>query len=113
MVLNSEHLPLQVPILEVPPDKLRGWLEKQRLRGRRLVGLEQTAESVSLSDFTFAPGTVLLLGTEKTGIPLEILQMLDATVEIPQLGIIRSLNAHVSGAIALYEYTQQMARMKA
>lgn len=37
------------------------------------------------------------------------LQMLDATVEIPQQGVIRSLNAHVSGGIAMYEYTRQLA----
>jgi tRNA guanosine-2'-O-methyltransferase len=36
-----------------------------------------------------------------------VLQLLDATLEIPQLGVIRSLNVHVSGAIALYEYTRQ------
>jgi tRNA G18 (ribose-2'-O)-methylase SpoU len=38
---------------------------------------------------------------------LQVLQLLDACVEIPQLGMIRSLNVHVSGAIALYEYTMQ------
>lgn len=36
--------------------------------------------------------------------------MLDATVEIPQLGVVRSLNVHVSGALAVYEYTRQRAR---
>ena len=36
-----------------------------------------------------------------------MLGLLDATVEIPQLGVVRSLNVHVSGAIALYEYTRQ------
>lgn len=35
------------------------------------------------------------------------LQMLDATIEIPQVGVIRSLNAHVSGAVALYEHQRQ------
>lgn len=34
-------------------------------------------------------------------------QLLDATVEIPQHGLIRSLNAHVSGAIGMYEYGRQ------
>lgn len=32
----------------------------------------------------------------------------DICVEIPQLGIIRSLNVHVSGAICIWEYTKQM-----
>ena len=41
------------------------------------------------------------------GIPAHLLALLDATVEIPQLGVIRSLNVHVSGAIAVYSYSQQ------
>lgn len=72
-----------------------------------LVGLEQTAESTQLPAFRFPPKSVLVLGREKEGIPPEIISVLDATVEIPQLGVIRSLNVHVSGAIAMYEYTKQ------
>ena len=30
--------------------------------------------------------------------------MLDVCIEIPQLGIIRSLKVHVSGSILLWEY---------
>ena len=51
--------------------------------------------------------TVLVLGQEREGIPAAILDILDGTIEIPQLGLVRSLNVHVSGAIALYEYTRQ------
>ena len=51
--------------------------------------------------------TILLLGREKEGIPVELLQAVDQCVEIPQLGIIRSLNVHVSGAIAIWEVTKQ------
>ncbi|KAI7980638.1 putative methyltransferase TARBP1 [Camellia lanceoleosa] len=50
---------------------------------------------------------VLVLGREKEGIPAEIIHILDACIEIPQLGVVRSLNVHVSGAIALWEYTRQ------
>lgn len=50
---------------------------------------------------------MLVLGREKEGIPIDIIQMLHACVEIPQLGVIRSLNVHVSGAIAIWEYTRQ------
>lgn len=34
-------------------------------------------------------------------------QALDCCVEIPQGGVVRSLNVHVSGAIAVYEYTRR------
>jgi tRNA guanosine-2'-O-methyltransferase len=69
--------------------------------------LEQTDESTSLPDFKFPDKTILVLGAEKQGIPVPVLRLLDATVEIPQLGVIRSLNVHVSSAIALYSFIAQ------
>lgn len=44
---------------------------------------------------------------EREGIPPELLQQLDVCVEIPQQGIIRSLNVHVSGALLIWEYARQ------
>lgn len=43
-------------------------------------------------------------------IPVEFLSVVDQCIEIPQLGIIRSLNVHVTGAIAIWKYTEQMLR---
>ena len=61
-----------------------------------------------MTDFEFPHRpTVLLLGKEKEGIPVEFLQAVDKCVEIPQLGIIRSLNVHVTGALAIWEFTRQ------
>ncbi len=53
---------------------------------------------------------MLLLGREKDGIPVDYLGLLDDCIEIPQFGIIRSLNVHVSGAITLWEYTKQQIK---
>lgn len=78
-----------------------------RDEGYALVGVEQTSESVSLPDYAFKRRTVLLLGAEVEGIPAHLLQLLDACVEIPQSGLLRSLNVHVSGAIAVYEHARQ------
>ncbi|PRW33151.1 methyltransferase TARBP1 [Chlorella sorokiniana] len=96
-----------VPLQEVPEAALAPWLRRQAADGWALVGLEQTAESVPLQDFGFPSRAVLVLGREKEGIPADILALLHHTVEIPQLGLIRSLNVHVSGAIGMYEYTRQ------
>lgn len=63
--------------------------------------------TLCVQDFRFPQRTVLVLGREKEGIPADVLAVLHHTVEIPQLGVVRSLNVHVSGAIALYEYTRQ------
>ncbi|CAN0842679.1 Probable methyltransferase TARBP1 [Linum grandiflorum] len=96
-----------VPIMEVPVQSVKQFLEKKKREGFSLLGLEQTANSMPLDQFEFPKKTVLVLGREKEGIPVDIIHLLDACVEIPQLGIVRSLNVHVSGAIALWEYTRQ------
>uniref|UniRef100_A0A1J3HNC1 tRNA (guanosine(18)-2'-O)-methyltransferase TARBP1 n=1 Tax=Noccaea caerulescens TaxID=107243 RepID=A0A1J3HNC1_NOCCA len=96
-----------VPIMEVPVNSLKLFLEKKKREGFSILGLEQTANSVSLDKYQFPKKTVLVLGREKEGIPVDIIHVLDACLEIPQLGVVRSLNVHVSGAIALWEYTRQ------
>ena len=89
---------------------LLSWLKEQKENGYSIIGVEQTSSSTSLSKLPFPKKTVLLLGKEKEGIPVEFLQVVDRCVEIPQLGIIRSLNVHVSGAISIWEYTKQMMK---
>ncbi|XP_028956801.1 uncharacterized protein [Malus domestica] len=96
-----------VPIIEVPVDSLKVFLERKKREGFSILGLEQTANSVPLDQYSFPKKTVLVLGREKEGIPVDIIHILDACIEIPQLGVVRSLNVHVSGAIALWEYTRQ------
>ncbi|TVU48714.1 hypothetical protein EJB05_08359 [Eragrostis curvula] len=96
-----------LPIMEVPVNSVKVYLEKKRAEGYSVIGLEQTANSKSLDQFAFPRKTVLVLGREKEGIPADIIHVLDACVEIPQLGVVRSLNVHVSGAIAVWEYTRQ------
>ncbi|XP_066928393.1 probable methyltransferase TARBP1 [Clytia hemisphaerica] len=94
-------------IEQVIPIKLASYLDEMRNEGYTIVGVEQTANSQMIGQFKFPPKSVLVLGNEKTGIPVEIIQLLDECVEIPQLGIIRSLNVHISGAIMIWEYCKQ------
>ncbi|KAH9519623.1 hypothetical protein Btru_003171 [Bulinus truncatus] len=96
-----------ITITEVLKPKLSMYLEEKKLQGYTLVGVEQTANSVSLQDYKFPEKTLLILGNEREGIPVEIIQSLDVCVEIPQQGVIRSLNVHVCGALIVWEYTRQ------
>ncbi|GFN97103.1 tar (hiv-1) RNA binding protein 1 [Plakobranchus ocellatus] len=97
-----------INITEVMKPKVPEYLEEKRAQGYTLVGVEQTANSISLQEYKFPKKTLLLLGNEKEGIPVDVLQSLDVCVEIPQLGIIRSLNVHVCGALIVWEYTRQL-----
>lgn len=96
-----------MPIEQVRPDDLVEQLKQWKHEGFTIVALEQTASSACLSSFEFPEKIVIVLGKEKEGVPVDVLQMVDFCVEIPQFGLIRSLNVHVSGAILLWEYTQQ------
>lgn len=96
-----------IPIIEVPVNSVKNFLEKKKREGFSIFGLEQTANSIPLDKCVFPEKMVLVLGREKEGIPVDIIHVLDACIEIPQLGVVRSLNVHVSGAIALWEYTRQ------
>nr|KYP51496.1 putative methyltransferase TARBP1 [Cajanus cajan] len=96
-----------VPIFEVPLDSIKTYLQKKKREGFSILGLEQTANSVPLDQYIFPKKMVLVLGREKEGIPVDVIHILDACIEIPQFGVVRSLNVHVSGAIALWEYTRQ------
>jgi tRNA G18 (ribose-2'-O)-methylase SpoU len=84
----------------------------KRLRDERfqLVGLEQTTNSQWLSDFSFAPQTVLVIGHERLGLEPAVLSLLDAVVEIPVFGLPHSFNVATATAMALYEYCRQHGR---
>ncbi|XP_072292360.1 probable methyltransferase TARBP1 isoform X2 [Eucyclogobius newberryi] len=96
-----------LPLLEVKPVELTDFLQLKKSEGYFIVGVEQTANSHSLESYHFPEKTLLLLGNEREGIPANLLQMLDVCVEIPQQGVIRSLNVHVSAALLIWEYTRQ------
>ncbi|KAM4770972.1 putative methyltransferase TARBP1 [Rhinophrynus dorsalis] len=96
-----------VPLIEVKPQQLLQYLQVKKTEGYTIIGVEQTAKSSDLSDYSFPEKSLLLLGNEREGIPANLIQHLDVCVEIPQQGIIRSLNVHVSGAVLIWEYTRQ------
>lgn len=97
-----------MPMEEVRVPDLIDYLERKKFEGYTLVGVEQTTNSIPLDKYEFPEKVVLVLGAEKTGIPAKILSVLDVTIEIPQFGLIRSLNVHVAGSLFGWEYTRQM-----
>jgi tRNA(Leu) C34 or U34 (ribose-2'-O)-methylase TrmL len=97
-----------LPMAEVPEHKLGLYLRTMKSRGYVILGLEQTDKSENLATAAALPSRcVLLLGKEKEGIPVELLQEVDVFLEIPQFGVTRSLNVHVSAALALWEVTKK------
>ncbi|MFF5209012.1 TrmH family RNA methyltransferase [Streptosporangium sp. NPDC000396] len=80
------------------------WLTEQRSAGSHIIGVELAEEAVRLADLPMARRpTVAVLGHERDGIPPEALDLLDAAVEIPMIGIGASLNVAVAGSLVLYK----------
>ncbi|NDC53485.1 MAG: TrmH family RNA methyltransferase [Planctomycetia bacterium] len=88
-------------------------LERLRIEGYELVGLEQATGSEPLFSFAFRPRTVLVVGNERTGLEDDVLARLDRVAEIPLAGLPHSLNAATSAAVAIYEYCRQFPRRQA
>jgi len=82
-------------------------LQKLRSDGYRLVGLEQTTNSMCMHSYNFSRRTVLVVGNERTGLTPEILELLDDVVEIPVYGLPHSFNAATAASMTLYEYCRQ------
>ena len=99
-----------LPLMELPVARLRPQLLEWKALGWTLVALEQTRESVPLPHFSWprrGGGVILLLGNEREGVPVDLLHLVDEAVEIPQRGVIRSLNVHVAAAIIMHHLASQ------
>ena len=96
-------------ISQVPEVGLLTWLRSMKAKNYTIVALEQSDGSRSLADSTLnlPLKCVLLLGKEKEGVPVHLLNEVDLCVEIPQLGVTRSLNVHVSAALFIWEATRR------
>jgi tRNA (guanosine-2'-O-)-methyltransferase len=80
------------------------WLEAERDAGSRIVGVELVEDATRLADLAAARGrTVAVLGHESSGIPPEVLDVLQEAVEIPMVGTGQSLNVAVAGSLVLYK----------
>ncbi|XP_053684870.1 uncharacterized protein LOC128734614 [Sabethes cyaneus] len=83
------------------------YLIEMKSKGYSIVGAEQTTGSQPIQKVHFPKKSILVLGHEKEGLPAQIISHLDLVVEIPQFGVVRSLNVHVTGAIFMWEYAKQ------
>lgn len=82
-------------------------LTKLKREGYRLVGLEQTTDSIDIHQYAFERKTALVIGNERTGLTPEVLELLDDVVEIPVWGMPFSYNVATATTMALYEYCRQ------
>lgn len=99
---RGDTLPRRSCVHWVKSSKSR-WLHDERGRGSRVVAVELAEGATRLADLPAVRGrTVILLGHEHDGIPLEVWDLIDEVVEVPMIGQGASLNVAVAGSLVLY-----------
>ncbi len=80
-------------------------IEHLKKEGYKIIAVEQAAGSIFLEDYNpeISGNIALVFGNEVTGVSDEVMEMVDASVEIPQFGTKHSFNVSVSAAIILYQ----------
>ncbi|MBX3420270.1 MAG: TrmH family RNA methyltransferase [Pirellulaceae bacterium] len=89
------------------PRSLLPTIIRLKSEGYQCVGLEQTTSSQMLYEYQFQHRTALVIGAEREGLEQEVLDLLDAVVEIPVYGAPASYNVVTATTMAVYEYCRQ------
>jgi tRNA G18 (ribose-2'-O)-methylase SpoU len=99
---------LYTTITHIPDlDSFRSHLKVQSWN---LVAVELDRRSVNLFDAEYPARPCFLLGAELGGVPDELLEEAKLVVQIPQWGLVPSLNLAVAGSIVLYDYLSKLGR---
>jgi tRNA (cytidine/uridine-2'-O-)-methyltransferase len=97
---------------QVPVERHIDWTAFRAAAPARLVLLTTKAE-LRLHDFRFEASDTLLMGSESSGVPIDVAQSCDAMVRIPISQAVRSFNLAVAAAIALTEALRQTGELPA
>ncbi len=85
---------------------------RRHLSERRwsLVAVELHERAVSLFEARYPERPCFLVGAELGGIPEELIDQAALVVQIPQWGLVPSLNLAVAGSIVLYDHLAKLHR---
>ncbi|MFI5161567.1 MAG: RNA methyltransferase [Sphingobacteriales bacterium] len=85
-------------------------VEHLRGSGYTIIAIEQAENSIMLNDFEAETGKkyALIFGNEVNGVSDEVMQMIDACIEIPQFGTKHSFNIVVSAGIVLWDFFNKL-----
>src|SRR5690348_2857532 len=90
-------------LVRTTPAALKEW---KRRYGCLLVGTSPTAPTDYQARAYHSP-TILLMGEERKGLPLDLMSLCDDLVRIPMVGATDSLNLGVATGVMLYELFNQ------
>ena len=72
-----------------------------------LIATRLSGDSMTIYKTDFLRSTALVFGNEHSGVSDELMSHVDGSIEIPQMGMVQSLNISVACAITLFEICRQ------
>ena len=81
-----------------------------KAEGYRLLAIEQVEGAVMLNEFCAEQGVkyALVFGNEVAGVDQAVVDAMDGSIEIPQVGTKHSINVSVSGGVVLWNFFCQI-----
>lgn len=94
----------RIPVCRV--GSIRNTLKTLQAEGMQVVAASEKSRRI-IYDADFTKPTVLVMGSEDTGISKEVLKICDEQLAIPIVGEIESLNVSAAAAVMLFEAVRQ------
>ena len=99
---------LYTTVTQLPDvEAFRNHLESRRWN---LVAVELDQRAINVFDAEYPERPCFLLGAELGGVPHELLEESELVVQIPQWGLVPSLNLAIAGSIVLYDCLAKLHR---
>ncbi|HHQ48896.1 MAG TPA: TrmH family RNA methyltransferase [Acidobacteria bacterium] len=100
---------LYTDVLHLPDDP-QALLDHVAAGHWNLVAVELDPRAVNLFEAEYPERPCFLLGAELGGVPPELLDAASLIVQIPQWGLVPSLNLAVAGSIVVYDHLAKLHR---
>ena len=103
VIRSSQGAVFSVKVAEAAPEEIFAWFKKHEITSY--------AAALTAADFPwkydFKKGTAIIVGSEKDGLPNDIIAATDHAVKLPMLGNADSLNVNIAASVILYQAIQQ------
>lgn len=80
---------------------------RSKIKELKVISIELDARAIPYDEYDYSLPVALIVGHESDGVSQEALDVSDVIVQLPQLGINKSLNVMVSLGITLYEVLEK------
>lgn len=85
-------------------------IKKLKRKNYLIVAAEQTNNSIPYNKLKLRVPVALIVGHESRGVSQEVLALADQIVELPLLGVNRSLNVLVAASVILYHWLEKLVK---